>query len=186
MSLDFAACYPGFPLHVSLISNPSPNFHLLLAHSNHLQVLCHPPFPQSIVCILAIYTLDGYATQRWCPPLSTTQRFRYSLHVSNSRLRRLIQQSCCDQDIFTRFPWAFRPTDTPMVLPSFYNPAVRILASRFQLTTSTIDTAKMLLSRHLHTHSPWAFRLKHTPKSSLHFQDILGGSSTSMQQNCCS
>ena len=101
MSLDFAACYPGFPLHVSLIGNPSPNFHLLLAHSNHLQVLCHPPFPQSIVCILAIYTLDGYATQRWCPPLSTTQRFGYSLHVSNSRLRRLIQQRCCYQDIFT-------------------------------------------------------------------------------------
>lgn len=151
MSLDFAGCYPGFPLHVPLIGNPFPNFHLLLAHSNHLQVLCHPTFPQSIVRILAISTLDVDATQRRSSPLSTTQRLRYSLHVSNSRLRPLIQHRCCYQDTFTRFPWAFRPINTPMVLPSFHNPAVKILAPRFQLTTSTIDTAKMLLSIYFHT-----------------------------------
>ena len=44
---------------------------------------------------------SGPPTHRWCCRLSTTQRFRYSLHVSNSRLRRLIQQRCCYQDIFT-------------------------------------------------------------------------------------
>lgn len=185
MSLDFAGCYPGFPLHVSLIGNPFPNFHLLLAHSNHLQVLCHPPFPQSIVRILAISTLDVDATQRRCSPLSTTHRLRYSLHVSNSRLRPLIQHGCCYQDIFTRFPWAFRPINTPMVFPSFHNPAVKILAPRFQLTTSTIDKQRCCY-QDIFIRSSWAFRLTHTSKSLLHFQDILGGSSTSMQQNCCS
>lgn len=64
---DFGACLwslqnaiRGF-LCMPLIGNSLPSFHLLLAFLNHLQVLRHPLCPQSMVCTLAISTLNGYA-----------------------------------------------------------------------------------------------------------------------------